>query len=372
MKAEAVISLPLFGKLITFSFVLLLAGCHQKKDTNSKNIAIVWKDGRATGLSISNSILDNVSEDSLPMQLQVRLAKPGDQPVIAGEYIIDQHGVIFEPYIPFTRGLSYKIFVKHQLPIVLEIPKATEVPKLLAIYPSQDTVPENLLKLYFVFSQPMQKGHALEYIKLTDHKGDSLPNVFLNLQQELWNENGDVLTLWLDPGRIKRHLQPNELLGPPLLKGEKYKLMISTEWPDEQGANLTTGYTKNIVATIRDTCPPAPLEWKLKLPKGGTSQAFELDLPEPHDYFLLKNTIHLIDPRGNIVDGTPLITEGEKKYSFRPAKPWSPGKYKLQIETRLEDLAGNNLNRLFDRDVRTTGASQPGEKVFEREWQITH
>jgi hypothetical protein len=372
MNPEAVISLHSFCKLITFSLVLLLLGCHEKKDTNSKEIVIVWKDGRATGISISKSILKNASEDSLPMQLQVRLAKPGEQPAIAGEYSIDEHEVIFEPFIPFTRGLRYEVLIKHRLPIVLEIPKATDAPKLLAIYPSSDTVPENLLKFYFVFSQPMQKGHALDYINLTDQKGDSLRNIFLNLQQELWNEEGTVLTLWLDPGRIKRHLQPNELLGPPLQEGKKYQLMLSAEWPDEQGASLIQGYTKNIVATIRDSSTPVPLNWKLKLPKERTSQAFEMDLREPHDYFLLQNTIRIIDPTGNVVDGTALITEGEKKYSFIPAKPWSSGMYKLQIETRLEDLAGNNLSRLFDRDLKTTGAIETNQKVFERELLISH
>ena len=39
---------------------------------------------------------------------------------------------------------------------------------------------------------------------------------FLDLQPELWNAEGTVLTLWLDPGRIKRDLIPNKELGIPL------------------------------------------------------------------------------------------------------------------------------------------------------------
>jgi len=30
---------------------------------------------------------------------------------------------------------------------------------------------------------------------------------------------------------------------------------------------------------------------------------------------------------------------------------WNKGNYKLLIEAKLEDLAGNNLNRLFDTDI---------------------
>ena len=370
MNAEIMISLSSLHKLIIFSLMLVPLGCQQQKDASLNDVSIVWKDGRAIGLSVPITILKNTREDSLPSQFQVRLAKSGQQPVIAGEYSISQHEIIFEPFIPLTRGLSYEILVKHQSPVILEIPKATDVPKLLAIYPSQDTLPENLLKLYFVFSRPMLKGHSLQYIKLADRKGDSLPNIFLNLQQELWNEEGTVLTLWLDPGRIKRHLQPNELLGPPLSEGETYTLMISSDWPDEQGSSLSSVYTKNIVTSSRDTSIPVPGNWKLKSPKAGTLQGFELDLKEPHDYFLLQSTIRLIDPAGNVVNGTNVISDAERKYNFIPAKPWSPGKYKLQIEPQLEDLAGNNLDRLFDRDLRTTEKTQPAKKVFERDWQI--
>jgi hypothetical protein len=372
MNVESMISLCSLYKLIIFSLVLVPMGCQQQKSTTSNKITIVWKDGRAIGLSVPKTILKNATEDSLPLQFQVRLAKSGKQPAVAGEYRISQHEIIFEPFIPLTRGLSYEILVKHQSPVVVEIPKASEVPKLIAIYPSQDTLPENLLKVYFVFSRPMLKGHSLQYVKLADRKGDSLPNIFLNLQQELWNDKGTVLTLWLDPGRIKRHLQPNQLLGPPLSEGETYSLTISSEWPDEQGASLTSTYTKNIVIISRDTAIPTPDNWKLKLPTAGTVQALELDLREPHDYFLLQNTIRLIDPGGSVVNGTNLITDAERKYSFVPAKPWSPGKYKLQIEPQLEDLAGNNLDRLFDRDLRTSEKNQPAKKVYEREWLIAH
>ena len=370
MNAETMISLSSMNKLIIFSLMLVTLGCQQKTSTNSNKVSIVWEDERAIGLSIPKPVLKNAIEDSLPSQFQVFLAKSGKQHAIAGEYSISQHEIIFEPFIPLTRGLTYEVLVNHQIHFNLEIPKASEVPKLLAIYPSQDTLPENLLKIYLVFSKPMLRGHSLQYIKLSDNKGNSLPNIFLNLQQELWNEEGTVLTLWLDPGRIKRHLHPNELLGPPLLEGKSYKLLISADWPDEQGSSLTSAYTKNIVTSGRDTSVPTPNNWKLKLPKAGTLQALELDLKEPHDYFLLQHTIHIVDHSGNIVRGTNLITDVERKYSFTPATPWSAGIYKLQIEPQLEDLAGNNLDRLFDRDLKTSEKNHPVKNIYEREWQI--
>ena len=357
-------------KLISFSFVLFHVACSEKKDAGSTDVSIVWKDGRAIAFSIQKKILLTVPKDSLPSHFFVRLAKADNQPAIAGEYNIEQDKIIFQPFIPFTRGLQYEVVVKQQSPITIEIPTSTEVPKLLAIYPSKDTLPENLLKLYLVFSRPMLKGHSLQYIKLLDSKGDSLPNIFLNLQQELWNEEGTALTLWFDPGRIKRHLQPNQLLGPPLLKGEQYKLVISSQWPDEQGTSLPTVYTKNIFATNRDSSKPDPLDWKLTIPKAGSLEAVELHMQEPHDYFLLRNSIYIINPQGNKVAGTIDISNSERTYSFKPEKPWSAGIYKMQVEPGLEDLAGNNLTRLFDSDLATSQKNNRDDKNYERELKI--
>ena len=59
------------------------------------------------------------------------------------------------------------------------------------------------------FSQPMQEGVSAEHICLVKGEKDTLKNVFLDLQPELWNHDRTMLTLWLDPGRIKRDLQPN-------------------------------------------------------------------------------------------------------------------------------------------------------------------
>jgi hypothetical protein len=41
---------------------------------------------------------------------------------------------------------------------------------------------------------------------------------------------------------------------------------------------------------------------------------------------------------------------------------WRKATYLLQVETKLEDLAGNNLLRPFDRDV--TKAEAPEEKEY--------
>ena len=36
---------------------------------------------------------------------------------------------------------------------------------------------------------------------------------------------------------------------------------------------------------------------------------------------------------------------------MRPAQPWRRGLYRLVVATTIEDLAGNNIGKLFDVDV---------------------
>ena len=49
--------------------------------------------------------------------------------------------------------------------------------------------------------------------------------------------------------------------------------------------------------------------------------------------------------------GTIQIDNNESVIMFTPSIPWKPGQYFLEAESRLEDNAGNNLNRLFDMDL---------------------
>ncbi len=256
-------------KGIIFYCTFLFAGCDQKKNDKPGEITLIWKDNRATGVSILKSILGNVPEDSILQQVNIRLVKDVEQPVIPGEYLVNKNEIIFEPLLPFTRGLTYGVYVRGKLFDKIEIPRDTSVPQLLAIYPGSDSLPENLLKIYLVFSHPMMEGHSMDHITLQDEKGDSLAGSFLHLQSELWNEEGTVLSLWLDPGRIKRDLQPNKQFGPPLIKNRHYTLLIDAQWPDKQGTILGRPYSKKFIATERDTVSPNPDQWSLRIPAKG-------------------------------------------------------------------------------------------------------
>jgi hypothetical protein len=56
------------------------------------------------------------------------------------------------------------------------------------------------------------------------------------------------------------------------------------------------------------------------------------------------------------VTGKVTLARQETEWRFTPAAPWKPGAYRLQIDSSLEDLAGNRVGRAFDVDTREHAA----------------
>lgn len=330
-----------------FYFLILIFSCSQK---TPKEILILWENDRAIGISIPDDMLD----ESLSYEdhLTVRLTGQIDKTAILGEFTAVADHLIFKPLIPFTQGLRYEIFETDHKIAEFTIPYSqNDPPSLLQIYPTLDTVPENLLKLFLKFSKPMRSGKSIEYLTLIRGEKDTLSSVFLDLQPELWNEDQTMLTVWLDPGRIKRDLIPNLEMGAPLDEFQHYNLIISDKWKDQNGINLSSSVVKNFYVTSRDSISPKLHNWKMTKPKPETSDMLQIDFLEELDYSLLGEVFEIKDDLGNKVEGKWQIGEHEKSIEFLPEKAWKKGSYELQIENRLEDLAGNNINRLFETDI---------------------
>ena len=197
----------------------------------------------------------------------------------------------------------------------------------------------------------MQEGEAIKNILVIKNGRDTIPSIFLDLESELWNKERTLLTLWLDPGRIKRDLQPNIKSGQPLQATNHYTLLIKQDWPSADGKRMASSHQKNLYVSTQDTISPDPAYWTIVSPKVKTMQPLLIHLHEPLDYSLLKNAFRVTDNNGNIVEGSFETTAEETILSFTPATVWAKGNYTIKIEPRLEDLAGNNLNRLFDQDL---------------------
>ena len=64
----------------------------------------------------------------------------------------------------------------------------------------------------------------------------------------------------------------------------------------------------------------------------------------------------VLDSSGDPMGGTVQVGPEERSWSFTPDEPWRAGRYVIDVDPDIEDLAGNNLAHLFDvargQDVR--------------------
>ncbi len=360
----------LFSEKIRSGLVLVLiffvpwgTGCRQP---GSRGLKVVWSEKQATGILVPTSML---GEEKFPVSSLAVFLEESKTPML-GEWQPEGDDFLFKPLIPLSPGKNYDVFLKKKLIGRLPVSLSTGLaqPQITAFYPSADTLPENLLKVYLSFSTPMREGEALRHIHLLNGKGDTLPRIFLELEPELWNPDRTILTVWLDPGRIKRGLIPNEQLGNPLKKGGRYTLVVSNDWKNTAGIPLQGSFQKKFFVGERDDTPPEPALWKLLSPTARTTEPLQISFTESLDPFLATETVKILDETGKAVQGAFAPTNHETGISFQPAKPWLPGHYKLQVATFLEDLAGNNLNRPFDRDI--TRQQKREDRFAERGFEI--
>jgi len=323
----------------------MLYCCNQ----DSGNITLVYHDSLAVAISIPKSFVSSPLDIG---SIKVSRSKAKSGTAMLGEFVEEDGQVIFKPLIPLTPGLLYTIYENEKQIGKIEVPfpKGEKAPVLDAIYPESDTLPANLLKFYFQFSKPMQTGKALDRVHLLDEKGDTLKHIFLNLQPELWDSTGKILTIWIDPGRIKRDLVLNKKYGNPLVQNSKYQLVVSGRWKDRFGISLTQDYQKVFVATSPDVVMPNIDSWQIKLPKTNSLEPLIIEANDTMDHLLFKESIIVLNELDQLLEGKVEVTK-DRFWKFSPTKTWKHGRYQLKVDTRLEDLAANNLNRLFDRDV---------------------
>ena len=124
--------------------------------------------------------------------------------------------------------------------------------------------------------------------------------------------------------------------------------MIDPAWRDADGLPLAESFEKAFTVTAPDRESPDPAAWRIKVPAAGSRGPLELRFPEPLDHGLLTRVLRVRDAAGGHVAGTVEVTDSEKLWRFVPRQPWREGAYAIEVETILEDLAGNNLSKVFD------------------------
>jgi hypothetical protein len=291
-------------------------------------------------------------------------AGPTDLPPVLGSYHVDENAVHFKPRFPLEPGIRYRaVFQPAEIPgrkgdqrepVVAEtfFAKPAKEPTVVQqIYPSAALWPENQLRFYIHFSAPMRPGDAYEHLHLLDSAGKTAEHPFLELDEELWDPHGMRLTLLFHPGRIKKGLKPREELGPILEAGKSYTLVIDRNWLDAEGNPLKEEYRKTFRAVAAAEKSPDPRIWSLQSPPSGSRLPLRVRFPEPLDHALLERMLWITDASGRKIPGTIAVIDQERGWQLTPSHPWQAGGYRLVIDTRLEDSAGNSIRRPFEVDV---------------------
>jgi hypothetical protein len=286
-------------------------------------------------------------------------------PAVAGRYFLFEDEVQFIPHLPFERNVKYcatfdlrplgALFAAEPLSLEFVIPSEQKAPTLTVvthIFPSGDSLPENLLRFYVGFSNSMQRGRALQEISLLDSDGQPVADALYRAPVELWDKTMRHLTVLLDPGRLKRWVGPNIALGPPLKVGQAYTLQIGSGMIDLCGRPLRESFRKRFVVSDAVREAISPEHWKILPPATGGRQPLALRFKNPLDWGLLLRTITVESADGLRIDGQVLVDQCESRWSLTPNSPWTAGVYRIRVASGLEDVCGNTMTGAFDRPLR--------------------
>lgn len=301
----------------------------------------------------------------------------GDRPTMMGRWHVADAALVFEARFPFSAGYPHLLVVQPRpgMPArswVFSRPAAPKPPpaKLVGIFPNSGEVPANLLRWYLFFDRPMAHGFAYQKIRIEDQNGRTLPSPFVVVPEELWDPSRRRLTLFLDPGRIKRGVGPRLQHGVPLQADRDYVLVVDGTWPDRFGSPLGEEMRYAFHVGEEDHRSPRREDWRLVVPAAGETAPFQVHFDEALDREQARRFLTVVNHGGLPVEGTWRIQADGRAAAFLPRQPWQSGVYRLDIASRLEDLAGNHLIAPFDHALEQGRVGVAEHQTFSRRFEI--
>ncbi len=301
------------------------------------------------------------SRETYERLLRVTVAG-NESTAVVGRWVATDTTLEFRPSYPFDRGRAYAVRVdpSRLIPprsgpifdsiVSLSAGDRTPVTSVIRTLPSSDVLPENLLRFYIEFSAPMSREGGLAHVKLLDDSGADVAGAFLPLEADFWNQDRTRYTLFLDPGRVKRGILPNEQMGRAIVAGRRYTLAIDSLWRDAMGLPLRRSYRRSFRGGPADEQPVSLASWRVTSPAAGTRDPLIVTFDEPVDHGLLHRALGVTTARGRVVTGETEVATGEMQWRFRPRDPWQSGPHHLVVLAILEDPSGNRIGRAFEAD----------------------
>lgn len=271
----------------------------------------------------------------------------------------EKGNLVFIPELPLLHNVTYVIESNHFHKSFSLSHGITEEPTVTAIYPTSNKLPENLLRMYIQFSQPMKTIDNLKKIKLLDENGQEVKGAIFNNVYELWDGSQTQLTIIFDPARVKTGLNANKNLGRALQPNRSYKIVI-TNLEDIYGNKLKAPYIKSFEVVAQDIIPPNVNQWNIKVALSKSRKPLIIHFPYMLDLMSLKTRIQVLSQDETPVSGQVYIENEEKTWKFVPKEPWSKGNYTILVNSRLADPSGNNINGLFDHKIGSLKNKEEG------------
>jgi len=294
---------------------------------------------------------------------------------VTGEYIVDSDSLEFRPRFPLDPGRKYRVrFDTSRLPVPradgvittdVEVPSAAAGPvtRVTGVSPT-GVWPENTLRFYIYFSAPMSRSSALEFVRLEYEGGQEVKEAFLPLDVELWNADRTRVTVFFDPGRVKRGIRPNVELGRALISGRRYAITVDAAWRDAAGHPIAPGFRHEFAAGPAEERPVTPADWRIEPPPTNSTNALVVSFPWTLDRALVQRALGVAGADGNPVAGDAVIDQDDRHWRFTPAQPWRAGAYSLVVLSILEDPAGNRVGRSFEIEMFKAPKEEQKERVL--------
>ena len=302
---------------------------------------------------------------------------PADGVPMMGTVTFDEAGkaLVFRPRFPFLRGYPHLAVFSlgdKNVPFTFTLAAESHVPALVrTLEPHRKVLPANQLRLYVTFSQAMRRKDAMNYISLQQKNGSPVPQPFVEIPEGLWDKAGKRLTLIFHPGRIKRGVGPNQVMGPVLEAGKSYVLRIDQTMPDALGRPLADAFEHPFRVKAADRQKPNTQAWQITTPGAQSRDILTVTFDEPLDRALSLRLLQVLDEEGPIQGAIQQGASGTT-WQFTPTSAWKIGAHRLRINVLLEDLAGNNLRDTFETEIRTEAADRGGEDYVYLPIEIRH
>ncbi len=211
----------------------------------------------------------------------------------------------------------------------------TKLPTIIAVYPSGESAPENLLRISIVFAEPPECD-ILPQITLQQSDGTPIEDPFL--PQELWSPDRCRLTILLHPGRVKSGLAAHKSFGRTLQAGNEVFLMVDRK--------MVKSWV--IAAANREALQPS--QWEMSLLKKHTRSELKVVFNVPIDASG-KELIAVVDSKNSKIEGATQLNVGEQQWIFIPNYAWQNESYYIVVHPKLEDAAGNITASAFEHSV---------------------